>query len=233
MRDIVVTQQDGAATVTLTYDLVNFSGEIFDADKVTIHTLEYGMLEFVTPDEKLLLIGAIKSSKFGNGSGYVYVKAIARDLEDLREKRMNVIGQNGNTGEHYENLRSADYVSEIDVFDALSVTGTPESGPCSKDRGIIPEFQQIRDWANARGIYKSGDPKTQFLKLQEEAGEVARAILKEDKLETIDGLGDTLVVLINLAALCGYNLEDCLAEAYDVISKRTGKMHNGTFVKDA
>ena len=40
-----------------------------------------------------------------------------------------------------------------------------------------------------------------------------------------------LVVLINLAELSGYRLEDCLELAYDVISKRSGKMVNGTFVK--
>ena len=106
-----------------------------------------------------------------------------------------------------------------------------KGGPCTHNT-IIHEFAQIRSWAKERGIYEKGDPKTQYLKLQEEAGEVARAILKGDEEEVIDGLGDTLVVLINLAKLCGYNLEDCLDSAYQVISKRTGKMENGTFVKD-
>ena len=99
-------------------------------------------------------------------------------------------------------------------------------------RQTIKEFEQIRQWAIERGLYDKGDPKTQYLKLQEEAGEVARAILKDDKPEIIDGLGDILVVLINLSHLCGYRLEDCLAEAYSVISKRKGKMINGTFVKE-
>ena len=102
--------------------------------------------------------------------------------------------------------------------------------PCTHGN-TIPEFQQIRDWATERGIFAKGDAKTQYLKLQEEAGEVARAILKNDEPEIIDGLGDTLVVLINLSHLAGYKLEDCLASAYDVISKRSGKMVNGTFVK--
>ena len=96
----------------------------------------------------------------------------------------------------------------------------------------IKEFEQIRAWAIERGLYDKGDPKTQFLKLQEEAGEVARAILKNDQAEIVDGLGDCLVVLINLAHLAGYRLEDCLAEAYKVISKRKGSMINGTFVKE-
>ena len=96
----------------------------------------------------------------------------------------------------------------------------------------IHEFEQIREWATERGLYDMGDPKTQYLKLQEEAGEVARAILKNDEEEIIDGLGDVLVVLINLSHLCGYKLEDCLDAAYSIISKRSGKMVNGTFVKD-
>jgi len=39
-------------------------------------------------------------------------------------------------------------------------------------------------------------------------------------------------VLTNLAHLEGYNIEYCIDEAYKVIAARTGKMINGTFVKD-
>ena len=66
----------------------------------------------------------------------------------------------------------------------------------------------------------------------EEAGEVGRAILKEDLPEIKDGIGDMVVVLTNLAELCDLSIEECVESAYDVISKRTGKMKNGTFVKD-
>ena len=90
----------------------------------------------------------------------------------------------------------------------------------------------IRLWADERGIYRTGDVKTQYIKLQEESGELAQAILKEDKAEFIDAIGDMVVVLTNLAYMEGYNIESCIQSAYDVISKRTGKMVNGTFVKD-
>jgi len=40
------------------------------------------------------------------------------------------------------------------------------------------------------------------------------------------------VVLTNLAHQRGVYIESCIHTAYDVISKRTGKMINGTFVKD-
>jgi len=97
---------------------------------------------------------------------------------------------------------------------------------------VVFYFDKIRDWAEDKGIYESGDPKTQYIKLMEEAGETGRAILKEDLPEIKDGIGDMVVVLTNLAELCGLTIEECVESAYDVISKRTGKMKNGTFVKD-
>jgi len=93
-------------------------------------------------------------------------------------------------------------------------------------------FQKIRDWAGERGLYTKGDTKTQFAKLVEETGELARAILKKDQKEFVDAIGDMVVVLTNMAHLGGTTIEECIDTAYKVISKRTGKMVNGTFVKD-
>jgi len=93
------------------------------------------------------------------------------------------------------------------------------------------QFELIREWASNKGIYTSGDAKTQFVKLMEEAGELAQAILKNDEPEVIDAIGDMVVVLTNLAKLRGHNIEDCISSAYNVIAKRKGEMINGTFVK--
>jgi len=93
-------------------------------------------------------------------------------------------------------------------------------------------FECIRMWADERGLYDKGDPKTQYIKLMEETGEIGRAILKNDTAEIIDGIGDAVVVLTNLAELIGVPIEECIQEAYNVISKRKGKMINGTFVKN-
>jgi hypothetical protein len=41
-----------------------------------------------------------------------------------------------------------------------------------------------------------------------------------------------MVTLIILAEMKKVTLEECLNGAYDIISKRTGKMINGQFVKD-
>ena len=99
-------------------------------------------------------------------------------------------------------------------------------------QALVNHYANIREWADERGLYDKGDPKTQYIKLMEEAGEVGRALLKDDIDEVVDGIGDMVVVLTNLAELCGVSIEECIQEAYDVISKRTGKMKNGTFVKD-
>mgnify|MGYP003133141765 CR=1 FL=1 len=101
---------------------------------------------------------------------------------------------------------------------------------CSKKP--LKMFENIRTWADERGIYAKGDSKTQLIKLQEEMGELAKATLEKDQPEVIDAIGDMVVVLTNLAHLNGVHIETCIAEAYNVIAKRKGKMVNGTFVKD-
>ena len=93
-------------------------------------------------------------------------------------------------------------------------------------------FNRIRTWANDRGLYEKGNTMVQYVKLQEEAGELAKALLKDDQPEVIDAIGDMVVVLTNLAHQRGVYIEECIQTAYDVINERTGKMINGTFVKD-
>ena len=93
-------------------------------------------------------------------------------------------------------------------------------------------FNRIRQWADERGLYEKGDTKTQYLKLMEEAGELGRALLKDNVEEQIDAIGDMVVVLTNLSELINVPIEECIESAYEVISQRTGKMINGKFVKD-
>ena len=92
-------------------------------------------------------------------------------------------------------------------------------------------FDEIRTWAFNRGIYKSGDTKTQLIKLYEEVGELSEAVLKSNNDEFIDAIGDAVVVLTNLAELGGVRIEDCIESAYNEIINRSGSMVNGTFVK--
>ena len=116
-------------------------------------------------------------------------------------------------------------------FDSLT-NRSNSNGNWRYDSSESERFQKIRDWAGERGLYTKGDKKTQFCKLMEEAGELGRAVLKDDQHEFVDAIGDMVVVLTNMAHLGGTTIEECIDAAYEVISKRTGKMVNGTFVKD-
>ena len=146
-----------------------------------------------------------KTSMFNNERCYVYNKAMAR---------------------YIKNTVNTERAKAMDL-------PFPEmNGTYEHDDNVVFYFDKIRDWAEYNGIYAKGDPKTQYIKLMEEAGEVGRAILKQDLPEIKDGIGDMVVVLTNLAELCDLSIEECVESAYDVISKRTGKMENGTFVKD-
>ena len=93
-------------------------------------------------------------------------------------------------------------------------------------------FDNIRAWAQQRGLYDKGNIKTQAIKLQEEVGELSKAILENNEADIIDAIGDSVVVLTNLAHLTGFNIEHCIEEAYNEISNRKGKIVNGTFIKD-
>lgn len=105
---------------------------------------------------------------------------------------------------------------------------------------LTNEFEPIRNWAKEKGIYLKGDVKTQTLKLYEEAGELSKAILKKDKAEFIDAIGDCIVVLVSIAKLGNeffkdednITVEECINSAYSIISKRNGVMLNGTFIKN-
>lgn len=96
----------------------------------------------------------------------------------------------------------------------------------------IEIFNNIRQWAKERNLYEQGNPHTQYVKLMEESGELAEAILKQNYGEIQDAIGDMIVVLTNLAHLQSLKIEDCIYSAYDEIKNRKGKMINGTFVKN-
>ena len=93
-------------------------------------------------------------------------------------------------------------------------------------------FDLIREWAKERDLYERGDSSTQYIKLMEEAGELAQALLKRNDAEIYDAIGDMVVVLTNLAHMEGVTIEDCIDDAYNEIANRKGKMINGTFVKN-
>jgi NTP pyrophosphatase (non-canonical NTP hydrolase) len=106
----------------------------------------------------------------------------------------------------------------------------------------------VIEWAREKGILDKATPLAQAEKTFEEVQELIEAVeVQEEGLEEFenskgkkvntkeeikDALGDILVTIIIGAELQGLKLTDCLESAYNVISKRTGKMVNGQFVKN-
>ena len=172
----------------------------------------------------------VKTSQYSNGRCYVYNKAFARFYDNHQAHDYpshDKLG--GNLGDpHMRN--GLDNAKQLKAFEtrtgALSPTGIRQ-----ENARAVAHFDLIREWAEERGLYDKGDPKTQTLKLMEEAGEICRAVLKEDRPEIIDGIGDCVVVLTNLAHLCDTTIEDCIEAAYNEIKNRKGKMVNGTYAK--
>ena len=164
----------------------------------------------------------VQTSRYNSERCYVYNKAFSRFYDNHQTHDM--------LGGNLSDVHMKDQYNGKCRAGALAPTGVRQE-KCN-DCDCVSQFELIRQWADERGLYEHGDPKTQSLKLVEEVGEICRATLKEDHDEVIDGIGDAVVVLTNLAELHGVSIEECIASAYGVISKRTGKMVNGTFKKD-
>ena len=93
--------------------------------------------------------------------------------------------------------------------------------------------EAVEQWAADKGILDNATPMAQAHKTLEESLELAEAIRKDDREEIADALGDIFVTIIIGARMQGMDLQECLQGAYDIIRKRTGRMANGQFVKDA
>lgn len=72
---------------------------------------------------------------------------------------------------------------------------------------VVPLFsvaecvENVVGWSTARGILENGRWATQVTKFYEEDGEAATGISKTKRQIIMDGLGDALVVLVNITAL--------------------------------
>ena len=105
--------------------------------------------------------------------------------------------------------------------------------------------EKVTDWAKARQIIPNSSPMAQAMKGMEEAAEwfqaaTAISLLSKDDpqyqhwLDKFkDGVGDTLVCIVNSAALANVNVIECFNIAYNEIKDRSGKMNEkGIFVKE-
>ena len=209
--NINITEQ----TTTFPCPVVKLKGQLMDNIGMRWET-EHGDLH-ISPKTIEWIMDNVQTSKYNPQRCYVYNKAFARfyDNHDVY-------------AEHEASL------ADLHMKDQYPRTGgimMDHAKEMTIDRGLN-DFDLIRMWARQRGLYDKGDTKTQTLKLMEEAGEICRAVLKDDHDQVVDGIGDCVVVLTNLAELQGVSIEQCIKAAYNEICNRTGKMVNGTFKKD-
>ena len=160
----------------------------------------------------------VTTSQYTMERCYIYNKAFAKYFQ---------VEDHATAAERFPFGKDA-YQAYLDTL----TTRANNNGNWRYDNNESERFQKIRDWAGERGLYTKGDTKTQFCKLMEEAGELGRAVLKNDNEEFVDAIGDMVVVLTNMAHLGGTTIEECIDAAYNEIKTRTGIMSNGTFVKD-
>jgi NTP pyrophosphatase (non-canonical NTP hydrolase) len=91
----------------------------------------------------------------------------------------------------------------------------------------------VIEWAANKGILEKATTAAQANKTMEECQELIDAIQDNNREEISDALGDILVTIIIQAKMQNMSLVECLEGAYNIIAKRTGKMVDGQFVKDA
>lgn len=99
--------------------------------------------------------------------------------------------------------------------------------------GLYELIASVEDWADDRGIVYFSTPKAQLLKAVSELGELCDAEIKDDFWGRMDAVGDVLVCLIIYCKMKEFAVDACLAQAYEEIKNRKGKMvAGGAFVKD-
>ena len=71
----------------------------------------------------------------------------------------------------------------------------------------VSEFHEVK-------LPKGVDPRHQVVKLMEEVGELAAALLKNDQRGVADGLADSFYVLLGIANLTGVDLETAFIDVH-------------------
>ena len=210
---INVTEQ----TTTFPCPVNKLKGQLMDNIGLRWET-EHGDCAITSKSVDWIMLNA-KESMYNKNRCYIYNKAFARYFEN-------------NDAHELAHLHWRDQYNGKTKTGALYPTGVRQEKCVDCNCEKQSHFDLIREWAEQRGLYDKGDPKTQALKLVEEVGETSRAILKGNHEDIIDGIGDCVVVLTNLAELVNTPIEECTARAYNEIKNRKGKMDNGTFKKD-
>jgi len=220
-------------TSTFPVPVSKLKGRLMDNLGKTWETI-HGKFE-INKDTIEWIMKNVTTSMYTTERCYIYNKAFFEKfkIENLKKAKVNAKEAADKAINHIEAMK-AELISHSramgskETYQDLETAANLYVDNAYNDN----RFQKIRNWADERGLYDKGDTKTQFCKLMEEAGELGRAILKDNQVEFVDAIGDMVVVLTNMAMLGGTSIETCIDAAYDEIKNRKGKMVNGTFVKN-
>ena len=223
-------------TSTFPYPLNKLKGNLMDSMGKTWETV-YGKFK-LDKDTVNWIVDNAQTSMYDAKRSYIYNKAFFEKFVNvnLKQAKVNAKEAADKALEHIEAMK-AELISHSRAVGSNTVYQDLEKNQIKTPQSVssttvFSRFQDIRDWAEERGLYDKGDTKTQFCKLMEEAGELGRAVLKDNQAEFVDAIGDMVVVLTNMAMLGGTSIETCIDAAYEEIKNRKGKMLNGTFVKN-
>ena len=126
---------------------------------------------------------------------------------------------------------------------------TPSSvQQCIRGVNLNELIQKVIQWANDRNIIQGSTAIKQLDKTSEEFNELQRAVAAlpyrqehgidlgygpyEGRDEVADAFGDILVTLIIASHQLGFDLQECLAGAWEEIKDRKGRLVNGLFLKE-
>ena len=173
-------------TSTFPCPLNKLKGQLMDNLNLTWKT-SHGEFE-ITKENIPWIMSNARTSMFNDTRCYIYNKAFLSENIQIEEG--------------------------LDIEKAITYLPTTVESLKGMNLKLLPNrFELIREWAQERGIYDKGNSHTQYVKLMEEAGELAQGLLKKDAYEIKDAIGDMVVVLTNLAALEGMQIENCIDSA--------------------
>ena len=117
--------------------------------------------------------------------------------------------------------------TNTDFFTVENRAGIPEK--VTHDMNTLVTL--VWEWFERHRLY---DPIMQYAKMIEECGELAHELTRGHRksLEIEDALGDILVTVIGMCHHLGYHPAHVLWDAYYEISKRKGRVVEGSFVKE-
>jgi len=133
------------------------------------------------------------------------------------------------TSTSMDEMNKEDFLEAVANTDHKNLIAHPDD--TQYDMNILTRW--IKDWHEDRKITTNGNSLTQTVKLGEEMGELCAAIVRGDKDNIVDSLGDMYVVMVAIAELEGFQISECVYHAYAEIKDRKGYLNEqGNFIKE-